>query len=225
MMTPAQRHKQKIEAREAAENAASLKSDAPVGDAYQVQLITLGTQKRQLKNIKSSEQRLEKKKQLYPEWLPYINGALEAQAGVPDVILAQMMVWAFDVEDIATAIRIGEYLCANKLPPPPQFVRSTPEIFAEMAAEAWLNHEPRIITLEQLKAVEKAVANADIVDEITAKLDRALGEAYVEHNDPPTLDDLQQAQPHLEHAIKLNARIGCKPLLASVEKQLKEQQQ
>lgn len=212
-MTPAQRHKRRIEAREAAENAAT-GATAPVGDKYRVQLMALAADKRRLKNIRSGEVRRAKKAELYRKWLPYIDGVLATDAGVPDQIIAHMLVWAFDAGDTDRALTIGRYMLDHALPAPEQFVRDTPSIVAEMAAEAWLDHDPHQITQMQLETVTSLTAGCDMLDEIRAKLYRALGEACIEQGGQTA------AREHLARAVALNPRVGCKPLLRSVEKAL-----
>ena len=56
-----------------------------------------------------------------------------------------------------------------------------------------------------------------MVDEIRAKLHRALGESLHDEG------NLEAAITHLHRAVELNPKVGCKPLLAQLEKELTAQ--
>ncbi|WP_072281620.1 phage terminase small subunit [Rappaport israeli] len=214
-MTPAQRHKQREEARAA--NARASESDNELsGGHYELMLNQLAQQKRALKAIKSMSKRIEAKAELLPEWSGYIEGTLSEDAGVQDQIIGQLLVWSIDVGDFAQALSIGAYMLKHDLALPEQFERETEEVLAEEMAEAWIKSDTPTLTLEQLQTVEALTSKYDMHDEIRAKLYRALGEA--EHNagnDATALEWLRQA-------LALNERVGCKPLFSKLEKQLSE---
>ena len=201
------------EARIASERAAE-RQETLQGSEHELALAQLAAHKRQLSAIQSMQARQAKKAELMQEWHGYIDGVLAADAGVPDPVISQMMPWAFDVGDIDRALTVGDYLLRHKLPAPEQFTRDLPSLYAEMAAESWLS-TPTIpaISAEQLGEVLDATADHDMVDEIRAKLHRALGEAlHSEGND-------EAAITHLRHAIELNPKVGSKALLAQLEKE------
>lgn len=217
MPSPARLHRQREAARLAAEAAAAMQEPVS-GSSHELALAQLAQHKRQLSNIQSMQARVEKKAELMQEWHGYIDGVLAADSGAHDPIISQMMPWCFDVGDIDRALDVGHYLLRHDLPAPEQFTRDVPSLFAEMAAESWLNAkgEPAI-NAEQLGEVLATTAGHDMVDEIRAKLHRALGEAlHAEGND-------EGAIKHLKLAVDLNEKVGVKGLLAKLEKaQVKE---
>ncbi len=219
MASPARLHKQREEARIASERAAE-RQETIQGSEHELALAQLAAHKRQLSAIQSMQARQAKKAELMQEWHGYIDGVLAADAGVPDPVISQMMPWAFDVGDIDRALTVGDYLLRHDLPAPEQFTRDLPSLYAEMAAESWLSTPTGTIpaiSAEQLGEVLDATADHDMVDEIRAKLHRALGEALHDEG------NLEAAITHLRRAVELNPKVGCKPLLAQLEKELTAQ--
>lgn len=215
MASPARLHKQREEARIASERAAE-RQETIQGSEHELALAQLAQHKRQLQGIQSLEARQAKKAELMQEWHGYIDGVLAADAGVPDPVISQMLPWLFDVGDIDRALAVGDYLLRHDLPAPEQFTRDLPSLYAEMAAESALNR-PGSLNAEQLAEVLEATAGHDMVDEIRAKLYRALGEALHDEG------NLEEAVTHLRRAVELNPKVGCKPLLAQLEKELTAQ--
>lgn len=212
MTSPARLHKQRESARLAAQAAAA--AQEPVsGTVHDLALAQLAQHKRQLSGIQSLQARNAKKAELMTEWHGYIDGVLAADSGAHDPVISQMMPWAFDVGDIDRALAIGDYLIRHDLPAPEQFVRDLPSLYAEMAAEVALNKKDGIdISALQLAEVLDAIAGHDMVDEIRAKLHRALGEAlHSEGND-------DEAIIHLKQAVEYDPKVGAKGLLAKLEK-------
>ena len=221
MASPARLHRQREEARRAAERAAT--EETPVrGSAHELALAQLAQDKRQLKEIQSTERRQERKAELMAEnWNAYIDGALAADSGAHDPVISQMLPWCFDVGDIERALRVGDYLVRHDLPAPESFARSAPAVFAEMAAEAWLKTPDGVIppiSALQLGDVLETISGHDMVDEILAKLHRALGEALYSEGDN------ERALTHLRRAVELNPKVGAKPMITKIEKEVAEQE-
>ena len=221
MVSPARLHKQREEARRASERAAA--EETPVrGSAHELALAQLAQDKRQLKEIQSTERRQERKAELMAEhWHAYIDGALAADSGAHDPVISQMLPWCFDVGDIERALRVGDYLVRHDLPAPESFARSAPAVFAEMAAEAWLKTPDGVIppiSALQLGDVLETISGHDMVDEILAKLHRALGEALYSEGDN------ERALAHLRRAVELNPKVGAKPMITKIEKEVAEQE-
>lgn len=208
-MTPAQKHKLRI----AAEQAAMQGQNEATGNAYELLLAQLAQQKRELKNIKSMQARQEAKRQLLPEWSGYLEGAFNRTEGaVQDEIIGQLLIWSIDAGEYDQAIKIGAHMLKHGLTLPAHFERDTDEALTEEIAEAWLKNDTPTITLEQLREVERLTADYDMHDEIRAKLYRAIGEAEAQTG------NTTEAIAALRQAITLNDRIGCKQLLTKLEK-------
>ncbi|WP_249963572.1 phage terminase small subunit [Histophilus somni] len=216
-MSFARRYRTMMEAQQAAVSAQNIGSSTMTGTTYELHLDLLANQKRQIKNAKSFSLKNELKMQFLPEWEAYLQGVLNANAGVQDQIIGQLMIWCIDVAEYDRAIEIATYMLKHNLALPEHFSRDLEDAFAEEMANAWINCDPHLVSLSQLERVAVLVQGLDMVDEVSAKLNRALGEAYFEHG------DLANAQKHLSDAVEFNPRVGCKPLLQKVEKALNTQ--
>lgn len=206
MISPAQRHKQAILAKQAVVETATVGASA-----YELLLEMLGQHKRALKAHKSFASKNTLKAQLMVEWHDYIDELTISGNGSPNAICGQLMVWAIDVCDYQRATTLARYMLANNINMPEQFERDTEDVFAEEMAAAYLCKDEPTITLDELLVVETLVGDFELYDEVRAKLYRAIGEAYAKAGDAKAID-------YLEQAIGLNPQVGCKPLLNKLKK-------
>ena len=209
MTSPARRHRLAV----LAEQMTTATEQSPPAAGQELLLQQLAMHKRQLEAIQSQQARHEKKAEFFDEvWNTYIDTALEKDGGANDRIMSQMLPWCFDVADYDRALAVGFYGVRHNLPSPDNFQRTFPALFAEMAAETALaNHEA--LTADQLKQVIDAVEGIDMVDEIRAKLYRAVGEVLADADPPP-----EEAKTYLERAIEYNPNVGAKPTLKRLNK-------
>lgn len=206
MTSPARQHRQAILAEEMSKPSTSPRPAA----GAELLWAQLAEHKRLLKQIQSHQQRNEKKAELMAEWHGHIDAVLQADGGQDDRVMSQMLPWCFDVGDYTRGLAVGHYLLRHRLPPPEGFARDLPALFAELCADAALK-EPSALDAEALQGVVDAVADADMVDEIRAKLYRALGEALQESDPSAAID-------WLNRAIDYNPKVGAKATLAKLTK-------
>ncbi|MFH4410280.1 phage terminase small subunit, partial [Acinetobacter baumannii] len=90
----------KHQAKSAAEQAAEFGS-MKNATAYELQLMQLNNDRARLKQIQSTENKIKLKAELLPTYAPYIDGILEAQSGVQDEILTEMMIWNIDTSNFS----------------------------------------------------------------------------------------------------------------------------
>lgn len=217
MTSPARRHFQRVTAAQA---AAAAGETVMVGDAYQLMMASLVEDRRRLKDIQSIERKIEVKRELLPTYAAYIDGVLEGGQGAEDEILMTAMVWYFDIGELSEGLRIAEYALAHGLTPPDRYQRGTPAIVAEEVA----NEALRQLAGEApdadavLAAVAKAEAltrDADMHDQIKAKLHKAYGYGYTATGSPePALEQLQRA-------LELDERVGVKKDIERLEREIK----
>ncbi|MFX8102743.1 phage terminase small subunit, partial [Acinetobacter baumannii] len=74
--------------------------------------------------IQSTENKIKLKAELLPTYAPYIDGILEAQSGVQDEILTEMMIWNIDTSNFSRALQIAEYVLVHNLALPDRFERT-----------------------------------------------------------------------------------------------------
>ncbi|MDB5724994.1 MAG: 38, BuPhKL3 [Novosphingobium sp.] len=185
-MSPAQRHKARaLAAQSATAVAASPVAARPTTGAaateYEMQRARLGVDLRRLKEIQSIEKKIELKRDLLPEYAPWIDGVLDAAAGgargVQDDILVQVMIWRIDVGDYDGAFPLIDYVLRWSLALPERFNRTAATLIVEEIAEAALKSikQGEDFNLELLQRVEAVGADHDMHDQVRAKLMKALG--------------------------------------------------
>ncbi len=186
-------------------------------NAFELMLAQLYEHKKALKQIQSMELKGKKKAEFLPDYMPYVNGVIEADHGETDEIISTMMIWAIDAGDINTALRIGAYVMIHKLPLPDHFGRTTATGLAEEIADRYLKDETSV-TAEQLSTLHALVDPEDMPDQVRSKLYKAYGLSV--------MDDLPAiALKFLKDATRYNDRAGVKKQIATLEKQLAETNQ
>lgn len=225
MTNLARRHFQRVTAAKAAGGANPGRPQT--GEQYELHAAALWEARRTLKGIKSLEAKVAKKRELLPEFAAYVAGVLEGGNGAQDDVLMTVMLWRLDVGDLAGGIEVAEYALRHGLDTPDRFERDTASIVAEQVAEEALAR------LEATEAADEAAVAADLVmhvsraealtrdadmhDQIRAKLHKALGYAY------RTAGSLEEALEQLRRALQLNERAGVKKDIEKLERQVRDE--
>lgn len=182
---------------------------------YDKMLYLLSRHKKDLKNIQSNEQKAEYKKQILPDYLPWIEGALKVGSGKQDNVLMTWLVWSIDCEQYNLALSLADYALHQQLKLPEPFTRTVgtmlAEEFADKAKVAQAVNKP--FEVSYLQRVADLVQNEDMPDESRARLYRELGLLQIESTP-------QQALATLERALELNQQIGVKGEVKKLRKQL-----
>lgn len=97
--------------------------EAPDGKSHKLMLTALAADCRQLSDLPQGSMRIERKKALLAQWLPVVEKYLRSGGKYRNVILTQVMVWAFDIADIDTAMRLARVAVAQEQPMPERFRR------------------------------------------------------------------------------------------------------
>lgn len=214
-MSPARAHF----LRETAENESNQATESLEGlKGYELMLATLNIHKRSLKQLQSVERKVEFKRRVFPEYQPWIDGALSAGTGVQDAVLMTMLVWAIDIGNYATALQIGNYALFHDLAMPEQFDRTTACVIAEeIALQAKSARDRKTeFDVQILLDVNNLTAEHDMPDPVRARLLREIAERWYEQEPEKTLDIVNRA-------IELDANCGAKPIRTKLEKQLNKQ--
>lgn len=223
MTSPARKHYQRVAAAKAA-------GDTPrgryqTGEQFELHAAALWEARRTLKGIKSLEAKVAKKRELLPEFEAYVAGVLEGGQGAADDVLMTVMLWRLDVGDLAGGIEVAEYALRHGLDTPDRFERDTASIVAEQVAEEALarleategDELPEVAAdlIMHLSRAEALTADADMHDQIRAKLHKALGYAHRDSR------NLEEGLEHLRRALQLNERAGVKKDIEKLERELK----
>ncbi|HCQ9929939.1 phage terminase small subunit [Acinetobacter baumannii] len=218
-MNLARKHFQQHQAKSAAETAAEFGTMLNT-NAYEQQLLQLNSDKNRLKNIQSKQNKIELKRQLLPNYKPYVEGILEVKPGVQDAVITEILVWAIDIGDYEFALDIAEYVLEHGLKLPDRFERSEACFITEDIADEFLKTLKTDVAvditvlerLEQLIADESlAQSKRDMPDEVKAKLYLALGKTEMRFVTGEELVDLvhaTRARDFLDQACKLDDKCG-----------------
>lgn len=224
-MSLARKHFDRVSAGRGA--AAAPAGKQQTGDTYELYMRGLYEARRTLKGIMSIKAKIEKKRELLPEFLPYVDGVLAEGKGAQDDVLATMLIWCVDTGELNKALEIGEYAVKNGIETPDQFDRDTVSMMAEEIAEAVRkviedaagtttadNDSDALVGIMQ--RLQQIVGDHDMHDPVRAKLCKAHGYALRAAGRPA--DALAQ----LKEALSLNERAGVKKDIEQLEKQLKQ---
>ncbi|WP_032882875.1 phage terminase small subunit [Acinetobacter sp. 1000160] len=169
-----------------------------------------------LAGVKSIQEKIAKKAEWLPEYAGFIDGCLAVSPAPQNTTLVHLMIWACDVNDFELAVKIAEYVVLNDMVMPEGYSRSTAEFVTEQCAEVFIDDED--LAIANASIIQRIISLGDgepMVDEVRAKIYRALGDA------------LNQAQPNeavtaYKNALRYNPKAGCKKTLEQLEKRLRQ---
>ncbi|MDZ4370111.1 MAG: phage terminase small subunit [Phenylobacterium sp.] len=199
--------------------------------------------KRQLKALQSTEARVELKRQLLPQFDPWVAGLMDAadQAQrldpgfrVPaDDVAVNVLIWRIDVGDLAGAAPLFELALRQDWALPPNFQRNLVVFVVEEAADVSLRdiEGGRPVDLISLMTIQALTGDRDMPDEVRAKMLKAVGRELARRADAPPVDDqavpagqrrarLEEAVASLARALELDPQCGVKGELARLRKTL-----
>lgn len=221
---------QKIQLRKrAAAEAAAVAPAAMMEGAtgYEIMLAKLQQDQFRLKQIESREAKGKLKVELLPEYVPYIDGVLQAGQGAQDDVVVTIMIWRFDAGDFDGGLDVAAYVLKHDLKMPDRFNRTTGCVVAEEVATAALKAQKagETFSRDTLTRTAELTADYDMPDEARAKLMLALGRATLEG-----LTEKQPGQPGqvaagidlLKRAIELHSNCGGKKEFDAAERLLKK---
>jgi hypothetical protein len=227
MPTPAQAHFMRATA--AAETSAAAE-DNPLALAtgYELMLHKLATDRRRLKEVQSMELKAELKRELLPEYVPYVEGVLAAGTGVQDDVLMTVLIWRIDAGDGCGAMEIARYAIAHQLSLPDQYQRTTSTLIAEEFADAAKRARDGGYPVDAtaLKDVLELTLGQDMPDQVRAKLHKEIGLSLsLSIVDQPLTPDVMitgnAALEHMKRAMELNDKVGIKKEIQKLERELK----
>jgi hypothetical protein len=224
MTNPCRRHFQRVTA--ALEAAAVEPNQTMAGaTAYEHQLNQLLRDRLRLKQVQSNQGKAELKRQLLPEYVPYVQGVLEAGQGAQDEVLTTVMVWRFDAGDFIGGLDIAEYVLKHKMVMPDRFARTLGCLVAEEVATAAFKAQKinESFDLTILHRTAELTDAEDMPDQARAKLFLAMGRATLEgvtEEQPGPPGQAQAGIDLLKKAIELHDACGGKKDLERAERLL-----
>jgi hypothetical protein len=188
---------------------------------------------RRLKDIQSIERKIEAKRDMLPEYRPWIDGLLRAAEdtgmGVQDEVLPTVMVWAIDTGDYAYGLDLARYVLDHDLTLPARYERQPATLIVEELADAAILvlERDELFPHDVLAELYELTRAEDMPDEVRAKLHKAFGLQYLAVLNPALCPDATdqdretsrvEAITHFTRAIQLNSRIGLKQKLDKLKK-------
>ncbi len=186
-MSLARQHFQKHSAKSAAETAAEF-GTMQEQSFYELQLAQLNNDRHRLKQIQSTEAKIQLKKALVPKYLAYVDGIIEANKSVQDEVFMTVLVWCIDTGYYAKALEMAEFALTNNMIMPDRFERKTATLVTEEIANAFLKQlkNNAEVQIEVLQNLEQLVLHpqfeakfSDMPDQVKAKLLVDLGKATI----------------------------------------------
>lgn len=219
MATPAERRFQQVRAQRAAASAGPGENLAGAS-SYELMLAKLDADRRRLREIQSIERKIDVKREVLPDYDPWVLGALEGGRGGQDDVLTTVMVWNIDVGAFSAALDIAEYVLKHDLTLPDQYERDVATALVDEIAGAALvaQRKGERFDVAHLKRLESLVSDHDMPDPARAKLHRALGNEYL------AAERAQEAIDQYSRALELHDGAGCRRDLDAAER-LKKQQE
>lgn len=199
---------------------------------YELMRARLGVDLRRLGEIQSIEKKIELKRELVPGYVDWCRGVLEANTGAQDDIVAQLMIWLLDIGDWINGLALAEYMIRHDLPLPERFDRTAPTLVCEEVADAAIKSLGQGETFDPfvLDTVESMVVDADIFDQVRAKLHKALGLVQIQLAEPLEAGSdgpagvkraaLERALGNLKRALELDSGVGVKKTIERLERDI-----
>lgn len=222
MLTPAQRHFQKVMAERRGQ--ADEESDIQ-RTAHEQILHRLRMDLSRLSGVQSEETKAEMKKSMLPEYEGWIEGTLDGDSGRQDEVITRLMVWAIDCRDYALALRLGRYVVRHGLTLPDNFNRTAATFLTEemskpvltlAAADADADLSASTAVLDE---VAEIVADSDMPDVVRAKLCKARALARRGATD---ITAKAEALELFREALTRNPNAGVKKEIATLARDVKK---
>lgn len=222
MLTPAQRHFQRVMAERRGQ--ADEESDIQ-RTAHEQILHRLRMDLSRLSGVQSEETKAEMKKSMLPEYEGWIEGTLDGDSGRQDEVITRLMVWAIDCRDYALALRLGRYVVRHGLTLPDNFNRTAATFLTEemskpvltiAAADADADLSSSVAALDE---VAEIVADSDMPDVVRAKLCKARALARRGGTDITTK---AEALVLFREALTRNPNAGVKKEIATLAREVKK---
>lgn len=222
MLTPAQRHFQKVMAERRGQ--ADEESDIQ-RTAHEQILHRLRMDLSRLSGVQSEETKAEMKKSMLPEYEGWIEGTLDGDSGRQDEVITRLMVWAIDCRDYALALRLGRYVVRHGLTLPDNFNRTAATFLTEEMSKPVLTlaaadtDADLSASTAVLDEVAEIVADSDMPDVVRAKLCKARALARRGATDITTK---AEALALFREALTRNPNAGVKKEIATLAREVKK---
>lgn len=175
--------------------------------AYELALAKLATDKRRLKTIPSIERKIEVKRELLPDYQPWVSGILSADSQQQDDLFITVLLWTLDTGNFPAAYNMTEHALKHGGVTPDQHQRQTACMVAEEVADTARKQltAGTFEALDSLLTFAGLLSDQDMPDQVRARLHKAPGLAQSESQP-------REALAQLQRALQLDENVGVKKL-------------
>jgi hypothetical protein len=217
MLSPAQAHLMRVEAARATATASpGAAVDTSTSRTHALIRAKLDQDRRRLKEVQSIERKIAVKRELLPDYVPYVDGVLSSGQGVQDEVIGYVLTWRIDVGDYVGALDVARYVLEHNLSMPDRFQRTTATLIAEEPAVQALKayDAGKTFDVDILREILELTASRDMPDQVRAKLHFAIGRHIAEQSPSEALE-------YLRRAVELHDKVGAKKDIEQLERKLR----
>lgn len=199
-------------------------------------VVQLEADRKALKDIKSTDRKVEAKRTMLPAYQGWIEGVMaagKAERGPLDQVFTQLLAWTIDTGDYLAALPMLEHAMTYGLDMPAHFNRDPITFAIDQISEAAISlydlggdtkgFDAGVLPMLQDLVVDHEV---DLHDEVEAKLHKAIGRAILAEANDDDAEDLRKRQESAlaayQAAIAKNERAGVKKDIEKLQRALKK---
>ncbi len=203
---------------------------------YRLQMARLTQDLQSIKSLESIEAKASFKAKNLSNYLPWVNGRLDQDIASYDEVVMTMLPWALDAAEVDTekqsefyalAMRIFIYALKHEFALPAKYGRSLVTFVVESIADTALRANQDILAmqevLQQIYSVTIADAQLDMIDQVRARLLKALAFLKIKLNEKnESQHDLALILELLEKADALDGNAGVKTKIKETKSALQK---
>ena len=189
----ATRHRQQVEAGDT-KPAATFK--AVLGNDDRLMMAALQADKVRLKRLRSRQKKALLKVELLDKYRDYLTNIINRDQSGHNEVLVVICIWSIDAGDYKTAQTLADYALSKNMNAPEGFNRTLAEVIAEdVSDKAQKIKNPGELRGFLLQIISR-IEDADIFDEVSAKLYKSLGFAWLAEDKTLSLQAFVKAQEY-----------------------------
>lgn len=189
----ASRHRQQV----AAGVKAPVATDKALpGDNDRLMMAALQADKARLKRLRSRHKKDLLKAELLDKYRDYLTNIINRQQSGHNEVLVVVCIWAIDAGDYKTAITLADFALTHNMNAPSGFSRNLAEVIAEEVSNKAAKLDRPGDIRGSLIQIIGLIDNFDIFDEVSAKLYKALGMAWLAEDKEEALQAFIKAQSY-----------------------------
>jgi len=185
----ASKHRANVEAGQSVPATTPRKS----GDLMQV---ALDTDRIKLKHIRSKKRKAEVKAEMIGKYADYLTSVINSNQTAHNEILVTLCIWTLDAQQYRYFIHLAEFALKHGMRAPEGFSRSLPEVLSEELSDRVNQSGNPETLLGYLQQIETLTNGTDRVDQVTAKLYKALGLALLPTDQAAALEAFRVSLDH-----------------------------